>query len=79
MDGCSVWWLFCPEVGFDSRNSLSLQESSELTKGLHGKLGGLLQKAEDSGRDPRLFALFLFFFPGPVTRLVFGVTWWELG
>jgi len=26
-----------------------LQESSELTKGLHAKLGGLLQKAEEPG------------------------------
>ena len=25
------------------------QESSELTKGLHAKLGGLLQKAEEPG------------------------------
>lgn len=54
-----------------------LQESSELTKGLHGKLGGLLQKAEDSGRDPQN-ATVVFYFFCPRTgenRSVFGVTW----
>lgn len=39
-----------------------LQESSELTKGLHGKLGGLLQKAEDSGRDPQNATVVFYFF-----------------
>ena len=40
-----------------------VQESSELTKGLHGKLGGLLQKAEDWGRDPRRGVVFFLFAP----------------